>query len=405
MTCRSWKTVRLGDHCTKIGSGATPRGGESVYQDSGVSFIRSQNVYNSQFTIDGLAHLDDEHADQLKGVTVETGDVLLNITGDSVARSCRVPDEILPARVNQHVAIIRLKPEEFDARFVGYFLLSPFMQDTMLSLAGSGGTRKALTKEMIERFEVPKPARPVQQRITSILSAYDDLIENNRRRMALLEDAARQVYREWFIRLRFPGHEHTRITNGVPEGWKSKTLGDLCIEIRETLSPESLAPDTPYIGLEHMPRRSISLTEWGRAAQVTSSKHRFCEGDILFGKIRPYFHKVGIAFVDGVASSDAIVIQPIELKVHGLVLMTVSSDPFVAVTAQTMREGSKMPRADWKQMQEYVVLVPPDGLLSNFESAIQAIVAQLKTLTFANQKLRAARDLLLPRLMNGAISV
>jgi len=405
MTCRSWKTVRLGDHCTKIGSGATPRGGESVYQDSGVSFIRSQNVYNSQFTLDGLAHLNDKHADLLKGVTVETGDVLLNITGDSVARSCRVPDEILPARVNQHVAIIRPKPEEFDSRFVGYFFISPFMQDTMLSLAGSGGTRKALTKEMIERFEVPKPPRPVQERIASILSAYDDLIENNRRRMALLEDAARQLYREWFIRLRFPSHEHTCITEGMPEGWKRKALGDLCIEIRETLSPELLAPDTPYIGLEHMPRRSIALTEWGRAEQVTSSKHRFREGEILFGKIRPYFHKVGVAFIDGVASSDAIVIRPIDLKVHGLVLMTVSSDPFVAVTAQTMREGSKMPRADWKHMQEYNVLVPPDGFLSNFESAIQAIVAQLKTLTFANQKLRAALDLLLPRLMNGAISV
>jgi type I restriction enzyme, S subunit len=98
--------------------------------------------------------LDDEQADQLASVTVESGDVLLNITGDSVARSCRVPDDILPARVNQHVAIIRPRPEAFDSRFVAYFLVSRFMQDTMLSLAGSGGTRKALTKEMIERFEL-----------------------------------------------------------------------------------------------------------------------------------------------------------------------------------------------------------------------------------------------------------
>jgi type I restriction enzyme S subunit len=95
-------------------------------------------------------------------VTVEEGDILLNITGDSVARCCRVPEAILPARVNQHVSIIRPNPEDFDSRFVGYFFISPFMQDTMLSLAGSGGTRKALTKEMIERFEVPQPLRTVQ---------------------------------------------------------------------------------------------------------------------------------------------------------------------------------------------------------------------------------------------------
>ncbi len=109
--------------------------------------------------------------------------------------------------------------------------------------------------------------------------------------------------------------------------------------------------------------------------------------------------------MDGVASSDAIVIRPIEPKVRGFVLMTVSSDPFVAVTAQTMREGSKMPRADWKQMQAYPMPLPPDGLLGSFESAIQPVVEQLKAFTFANQKLRAARDLLLPRLMSGEITV
>lgn len=154
-----------------------------------------------------------------------------------------------------------------------------------------------------------------------------------------------------------------------------------------------------------MPRRSISLNVWGKAEQVTSSKHRFRAGEILFGKIRPYFHKVGIAFVDGVASSDAIVIRPVEDKLRGLVLMTVSSDEFVAVTAQQMKEGSKMPRADWKQMQQYPVPLPPDGLLSSFESTVAPIIDQLKTLSFANQKLRAARDLLLPRLMSGEIPV
>ena len=107
------------------------------------------------------------------------------------------------------------------------------MQDTMLSLAGSGGTRKALTKEMIERLEVPRPPRAVQERIADILSAYDDLIENNRRRMALLEEAARQLYREWFVRLRFPGHEHTRITNGVPEGWERRTFAEACSSLED----------------------------------------------------------------------------------------------------------------------------------------------------------------------------
>ncbi len=249
------------------------------------------------------------------------------------------------------------------------------------------------------------PSADVQNEIASTLSAYDDLIENNRRRMALLEESARLLYREWFVRLRFPGHEHTRIVDGVPEGWERKTLGDLCFDIREAVSPDELEPDTPYIGLEHMPRRSIALTEWGKAEEVTSSKLRFRAGEILFGKIRPYFHKVGVAFVDGVASSDSIIIRPNAPELYGVVLATVASDPFIAATSQGMREGSKMPRADWKQMKQYPVLVPSHPLLSTFDDTVQSIVAQLRTLTFQNQKLRIARDLLLTKLMSGEIEV
>ncbi|KAB2834186.1 MAG: hypothetical protein F9K48_06805, partial [Candidatus Brocadia sp.] len=218
--------VDLGHFCSKIGSGSTPRGGASVYHGRGVSFIRSQNVYNGQFVMDGLVYLDEEQADNLKGVTVELHDILLNITGDSVARCCMVPEDVLPARVNQHVAIIRPIPDEYDPRYVGYFLISPLMQKTMLSMAGSGGTRKAITNEMIERFRIPKPSLSLQERMADILSAYDDLIENNNRRIKLLEESARLLYQEWFVRLRFPGYEHTRIVDGVPEGWEKVTAFD-----------------------------------------------------------------------------------------------------------------------------------------------------------------------------------
>lgn len=264
-----------------------------------------------------------------------------------------------------------------------------------------GNSNPTLNRNHIHDLTVTIPPDHIQLAIASILSNYDDLIENNRRRMALLEDAARQVYLEWFVRLRFPGHEHTRIVEGVPEGWERKKLGDICYDVRDAVLPEALDPDTPYVGLEHMPRRSISLIEWGNAEQVSSMKLRFKEGEILFGKIRPYFHKVGIAFVDGVASSDTIIIRPNDESLNGLVLMTVSSDAFVANTSQTMKEGSKMPRADWKQMKKYSVVVPPHGLLSTFNDTIGSITAQLKNLTFQNQKLRTARDLLLPKLMSG----
>ena len=122
-------TFRLKDVCTKIGSGATPRGGKDVYLDAGeVALIRSQNVYNDFFDRNGIVYIEKKHADQLNNVEVRKNDVLLNITGDSVARTCQVPEDILPARVNQHVAIIRSSPDRLDPRFLRFFLISPQMQ-------------------------------------------------------------------------------------------------------------------------------------------------------------------------------------------------------------------------------------------------------------------------------------
>lgn len=344
---------------------------------------------------------------ELQVAALDVGDLLFarsSLKAEGTGKCSIV--QLLPevTTFESHLIRARLKREIADPRFYFYFFQSYYGRATVLSIAKQVGAA-GLPGSKLGGLSVPKPPLAIQQRIADILSAYDDLIENNRRRMALLEEAARQIYREWFVRLRFPGHEHTRIKNGVPEGWERKTLGDLCEEIRETVHPDKLDPDTPYIGLEHIPRRSISLSEWGTASQVTSIKHCFCEGEILFGKIRPYFHKVGIAFFDGVASSDAIIIRPFEDNLRLLVLMTVSSDPFVAMATQTMKEGSKMPRADWNQMQQYAVPLPPDGLLSNFNSSIKLIVEQMKTLTFSNEKLQAARNLLLPRLMSGEIAV
>jgi type I restriction enzyme S subunit len=390
MTCRSWKTVRLGDHCTKIGSGATPRGGESVYQDSGVSFIRSQNVYNGQFTLDGLAHLDDKCADQLKGVTVETGDVLLNITGDSVARSCRVPDEILPARVNQHVAIIRPQPDEFDARFVGYFFISPFMQDTMLSLAGSGGTRKALTKEMIERFDMPQPPRPVQERIADILSAYDDLIENNRRRMALLEDAARQLYREWFVRLRFPGHEHTRITGGVPDGWEKVKVGSLLLKVSRA---KKIKKDDYAI------EGTIPCVDQGSdfIGGYTDDPDALIEQPlplIVFGDHTRVLKFVNFPFACGADGTQLI--YPNTPKV---------SPEYLYFALNAIELSNYFYARHFKFLKELEVFIPSEYLVREFTNIAEPCFEQIKVIRTQNQKLHAARDLLLPRLMSGEISV
>ncbi|MDN3514499.1 MAG: restriction endonuclease subunit S [Candidatus Brocadia sp.] len=204
------KTAKLKPYCKKIGNGVTSRGGDSVYIDSGVALIRSHNVYNGIFVNQGLAFVDNDIAQKMKGVTLEKNDILLNITGDSVARCCMVPNDLLPARVNQLVSIIRTHREKLDPQFLMYYLISPLMQSRMLSFAGSGGTRKALTKEMIEDFDIPLIDYPTQQKIASILSVYDDLIDITHRRIQLLEEAARLLFREWFVCFRFPPFDNAQ---------------------------------------------------------------------------------------------------------------------------------------------------------------------------------------------------
>jgi type I restriction enzyme S subunit len=152
-----WRIVRLGNITTKIGSGATPRGGQSAYQEQGITLIRSLNVYDERFEDEGLAFIDDEQAAQLSHVTVEPRDILLNITGASVARCCMVPERHLPARVNQHVMIIRVDMTLAEPSFVLCAINSDQRKRQLLSYAQVGATREALTKETVTNFEIVLP--------------------------------------------------------------------------------------------------------------------------------------------------------------------------------------------------------------------------------------------------------
>jgi type I restriction enzyme S subunit len=254
----------------------------------------------------------------------------------------------------------------------------------------------------------PIPSLSAQRKIAAVLSAYDDLIENNTKRIAILEEMAQAIYREWFVEFRFPNHEKVELLESaignIPDGWAATRLGDLAMEIRRGVDPKLLDPETPYFGLEHLPRRSITLSNWGHAKDVQSNKLRFREGEILFGKIRPYFHKVGVAPVDGVCSSDAIVISPTTEEAFGLVLCCISSEAFVKYATQTS-QGTKMPRANWDVLVKYPLPTPPPELLAQFDGLIRTFVGTLRLLILKNRNLRRARDLLLPKLIAGRLDV
>ena len=160
---KGWEVKKLGELCSKIGSGATPRGGNESYKDEGISLIRSLNVYNNEFRRKDLAYIDDEQAAALSNVTILEDDVLLNITGASVARCCIVPSDLLPARVNQHVCIIRPLDNVLVPIFLNKVLTNISYQTRLLALARSkAATREALPKSVVDSLLIPLPPLPLQ---------------------------------------------------------------------------------------------------------------------------------------------------------------------------------------------------------------------------------------------------
>ena len=249
---------------------------------------------------------------------------------------------------------------------------------------------------------------PTQRKIAAVLSAYDDLIENNTRRIKILEEMASAIYREWFVEFRFPGHEQVEMVESelglIPQGWEVGELGDLAESVRRNIKPSDINQETPYFGLEHLPRKSIALSNWDTIDSINSAKLAFKKGEILFGKIRPYFHKVGVAPLDGICSSDAIVIRSKKNECFATTLSCVSSEHFIEYATMTS-QGTKMPRADWKVLVKYPVVIPPEQIIQRFSSFVRDVVDKIQNLIFRNKNLRQTRDLLLPKLISGEVDV
>ena len=306
------------------------------------------------------------------------------------------PDSIVGFTAFENVA---------DPVFVKYLLDVAKQRFTAIS-QGTAQDNLSLDKLLSQSFSIPPLEE--QRRIASILGAYDDLIEVNRRRVALLEDMARSLFEEWFVRFRFPGHEAIELVDTpdgfLPKGWRWSSFGELAVEIRDGVYPSDLPADTPYIGLEHIPRRSTTMADWGRAEDVGSLKLSFRRGDVLFGKIRPYFHKVVWAPFNGVASSDAIIYRPRESQFAAMALVVASSDGFVAASVQTSN-GTKMPRANPAVLRAYRIATDNGKWACRFGTAMMPAIELASSLAAANHRLAASRDLLLPRLISGQLSV
>jgi type I restriction enzyme, S subunit len=303
---------------------------------------------------------------------------------------------------NQRLGLVS-HTDKIDRHFLYQYFNWQFFRD-QVKASSNGATVKHTSPGRIYQCRLFLPPIQTQRKIAAVLSAYDESVDNNNRRIALLEKAAAETYREWFVRLRFPGHESVKFVKGVPSGWEVRLLGSFASEIKKGVKKKDLSDDEKYVGLEHIPRRSIAIKEWATADTVDSNKLMFQERDILFSKIRPYLHKVALAHFSGACSSDTIVIRPKEQIYEGYLLFTVFSDTFIEL-ATVAAKGTKMPRADWGFLKKLELAVPDKKLLEIYQAQFESMFSQIVNLLRANELLTSSRERLLPRLISGKLSV
>ena len=377
---------KLKDICLKIGSGATPRGGKEAYCDEGISLIRSQNVLDFTFSYDGLAHINDQQAEKLSNVEVKPQDILLNITGDSVARVCTVDPRALPARVNQHVAIIRPDENRVLSSYILYFL--QMIKPYLLQIAAGGATRNALTKSMIENLELEVSDILSQKKIVSVLDDIQGKIRDNNEINKNLSDLLQAIYQKQF----------GEVSLGANQG----ILSDICSYSKEKVAVSELNVNT-YFSTENMlPEKagSTKATSLPTTLQTTACR----KGDTLISNIRPYFKKIVYCEDMCGCSTDVLCFTPVQSQYAAYLFSTLYTDKFFAFMVAGSK-GTKMPRGDKQQIMTYPVILPAENELEEFNAIAFPVLEQLNSNKAENKRLSALRDALLPKLMSGELDV
>ncbi|MBT3715908.1 MAG: hypothetical protein HOG45_05045, partial [Deltaproteobacteria bacterium] len=327
-------------------------------------------------------------------VTLEENDVLINITGASVARCCVVPKKVLPARVNQHVAIVRFDRTKSYPFYLQYCLVSPYYKDHLLSIAQGGATREALTKEKLEDFRIPLPPLPTQRKIAGILSAYDDLIENNLRRIKILEEMAQNLYREWFVKFRFPGHQNTRFVDSplgkIPEGWEVHLVEKIVIRIHS---------GKKYNQKTASATGAIPILDQGRSGIIG---YHDDEPGVLASEDRPI-----IVFANHTCYQN-LIMYPFSAIQNVL--------PFIA-NSKYLRDIYWLHyttkdlvtfndyKGHWPEFISKELILPISYVCKNFGSIVEPILRLIFRHEKRNTNLRQTRDLLLPKLISGEVYV
>lgn len=359
------------------------------YVSDGVPVIRGVNLARGVFVDDDFVFITHEKADEILSANVRPGDLIFTHRG-TIGQVSMVPRNPRYDRYAIGSSQVKTRLDEKNAvpEFYYYWFQSPKGQQSILahtSTVGVPGISTPLTS--IRNLKVPYPVLSEQRSVAAVLGALDDKIAVNERIAATADELMRALYQE-----------------SCDSASESITLGEIGRLVRDSVRASSLTGSEHYIGLEHMPRRNMWLSAWDGNAELASGKFSFRANDVLFGRLRPYFHKVGLALTTGVCSTDILVVRPVEEVNLGWLLLALSSDEVVA-HASAVGDGTRMPRTKWRDLEALNVPWPGNAEATRLNEIVRRMAARVQTSAAESRTLATLRDTLLPQLMSGRLRV
>lgn len=398
-----WEKVKLGDICKSIADGdhQAPK-----KQESGIPFITISNIdSNNRIDFTNCLYVSEEYYDAINDKRKASKDDILY----SVVGSFGVPvliKENLKFAFQRHIAILRPDTEKIFPAFMYYCILARdfYLQADSVAI---GSAQRTITLGALNNMQLSLPPLPVQQRIASILSAYDDLIENNQKQINLLEEAAQRLYKEWFVDLRFPGHENVKIVDGVPEGWKIKKIEELADTMSggtPTRSHEEYysSGEILWLKTKELNDGFIFDTEEKitEAGLKNSSAKLFEKGCIILAMYGATIGRLGISSVTMCCNQACCVLKIKEKILFEYVYLWLVNNREMLISRG---RGSAQSNLSQELIKQIEVRIPSDGVLIKFSNVVDKLLKNKEILEKQISFLREARDRLLSKLMSGEI--
>ena len=409
----SIERVKIGEIAEVKGGKRLPKGFFVQDDPTDHPYLRVVDFDDNGLNPANVKFITNEVYEKIRRYTIADKDIYVSIAG-TIGRVGMVPTLFSGANLTENAAKITNISNNVHVPYLCYFLKGYTGQTILKSKAG-GTSQPKLALYRIAEVEFPNPPLAGQRRIAQILSVYDDLIENNRCRIALLERAAREIYREWFVRLRFPGHEDTKIVDGVPEGWEKKPLGDVLTALESGGRPRGGArkEGIPSIGAENV--IGIGQYDYSREKYVPEEYfHAMRKGivrnrDVLVYKDganigRPSYFGDGFPHEHCAVNEHVFILRGLPEVGQNLLYFWIAQHETRQRIAN-LNANTAQPGVSQRKLKTLGFLQPQQTVASLFNNKVESVVQQIFLLARANYQLTGARDLLLPRLMSGEVAV